>query len=71
MARTTTPAQIHVLAGVNGVGKSSVVGATIRDKGGEYYNPDEAARETMAANPGLGQAEANAAARSEERRVGK
>ncbi|MGO8967635.1 zeta toxin family protein [Mycobacterium sp.] len=56
------PAQIHVLAGVNGAGKSSIVGATIRDKGGEYYNPDEAAREIMAANPGLGQTEANAAA---------
>jgi len=63
MARTTTiPAQIHVLAGVNGAGKSSVVGATIRDRGGEYYNPDEAARAIMAANPGLGQTEANAAA---------
>jgi len=60
--KTTMPAQIHVLAGVNGAGKSSIVGATIRDKGGEYYNPDEAAREIMAANPGLGQTEANAAA---------
>lgn len=69
MARTTTPAQIHVLAGVNGVGKSSVVGATIRDKGGEYYNPDEAAREIMAANPGLGQDEANAAAWEQGRKM--
>jgi predicted ABC-type ATPase len=60
--KTRTPAQIHVLAGVNGAGKSSIVGATIRDKGGEYYNPDEAAREIIAANPGLGQTEANAAA---------
>jgi predicted ABC-type ATPase len=60
--QTTRPAQIHVLAGVNGAGKSSIVGATIRDKGGEYYNPDEAAREIMAANPGLGQTAANAAA---------
>lgn len=55
-------AQIHVLAGVNGAGKSSIIGATIRDKGGEYYNPDEAAREIMAAHPGLSQGEANAAA---------
>jgi len=54
--------QLHVLAGVNGAGKSSIVGATIREKRGEYYNPDEAAREIMAANPGLGQAQANAAA---------
>ncbi|WP_297847283.1 zeta toxin family protein [Mycobacterium sp.] len=70
MARTTTmPAQIHVLAGVNGAGKSSVVGATIRDMGGEYYNPDEAARAIMAANPGLGQTEANAAAWDQGRRL--
>jgi predicted ABC-type ATPase len=58
----TAPAQIYVLAGVNGAGKSSIIGATIRDKGGEYYNPDEAARSIRAANPGLGQTEANAAA---------
>lgn len=70
MARTKTrPAQIHVLAGVNGAGKSSIVGATIRDKGGQYYNPDEAAREIVAANPGLGQAEANAAAWEQGRRL--
>ncbi|WP_428338663.1 zeta toxin family protein [Mycobacterium sp.] len=59
---TATPAQVRVLAGINGAGKSSVVGATIRDKGGEYYNPDEAARAILAANPGLSQTEANAAA---------
>jgi predicted ABC-type ATPase len=63
------PAQIRVLAGVNGAGKSSIVGATIRDKGGEYYNPDEAARAIMAANPGLGQTEANAAAWEQGRRL--
>ncbi|MGA8545929.1 MAG: zeta toxin family protein [Mycobacterium sp.] len=60
--KTSKPAQIHVLAGVNGAGKSSIIGATIRAKGGEYYNPDEAAREVMAAHPGLGQTDANAAA---------
>jgi predicted ABC-type ATPase len=63
------PAQIHVLAGVNGAGKSSIVGATIRDKGGEYYNPDEAARAIRAANPGLGQTEANAAAWEQGRKL--
>jgi predicted ABC-type ATPase len=63
MARKkTAPPQLHVLAGVNGAGKSSIVGATIRANGGKYYNPDEAAREIMAANPGLGQADANSAA---------
>ncbi|WP_292989144.1 zeta toxin family protein [Mycobacterium sp.] len=56
------PSQIYVLAGVNGAGKSSVVGATIRDKGGEYYNPDEAARAILETRPELSQTEANAAA---------
>ena len=67
--KTPTPAHIRVLAGVNGAGKSSIIGATIRDKGGEYYNPDEAAREIMVANPGLGQTEANAAAWEQGRRL--
>ncbi|MGB6206700.1 zeta toxin family protein [Mycobacterium sp.] len=70
MARKTLrPAQIHVLAGVNGAGKSSIIGATIRAKGGEYYNPDEAAREIRAAHPGLGQTEANAAAWEQGRKL--
>jgi predicted ABC-type ATPase len=67
--KTTMPAQIRVVAGVNGAGKSSIVGATIRDRGGEYYNPDEAAREIVAANPGLGQTEANAAAWEQGRKL--
>ena len=63
MARkTTVPARLYVLAGVNGAGKSSIGGAAMRAAGGEYYNPDEAAREIMAANPGLGQADANSTA---------
>jgi predicted ABC-type ATPase len=67
--KTTKRAQIHVLAGVNGAGKSSIVGATIRERGGEYYNPDEAAREIIAAHPGLGQTEANAAAWEQGRKL--
>jgi len=54
--------RIHVIAGVNGAGKSSIGGATVRQFGGEYYNPDEAARTLMAANPALTQADANSAA---------
>jgi predicted ABC-type ATPase len=65
----TTPGQIYVLAGVNGAGKSSIIGATIRDQGGEYYNPDEAARAIRVANPGLGQTEANVAAWGQGRRL--
>ena len=56
------PSRIYVIAGVNGAGKSSVGGAAFRSFGGDYYNPDEAARELMSASPGLGVAEANVAA---------
>jgi predicted ABC-type ATPase len=70
MARTTTvPARLHVLAGVNGAGKSSIGGAAIRAVGGNYYNPDEAARELMAANPGLSQTDANAVAWQQGRKL--
>ncbi|MFY2862072.1 AAA family ATPase [Mycobacterium sp. THU-M104] len=58
-----------MLAGVNGAGKSSIGGAAIRAAGGEYYNPDEAARALLAANPGLKQIEANAAAWQQGRRL--
>lgn len=68
-ATGAAPPQIYVLAGVNGAGKSSVVGATIRAKGGEYYNPDEAARAILATNPGLSQTEANAVAWEQGRRL--
>jgi predicted ABC-type ATPase len=53
------PGRITVIAGVNGAGKSSIVGATIRALGGVYYNPDEAARALRAAEPRLTQADAN------------
>lgn len=54
--------RIHVLAGVNGAGKSSIGGATVRQHGGEYFNPDEAARALMEANSALTQTDANSAA---------
>lgn len=56
------PPRIYVLAGVNGAGKSSIAGASFRARGADYYNPDEAARELRAANPGLSQTRANGAA---------
>lgn len=59
--KTAAPC-IYVLAGVNGAGKSSIAGAAFRAHGADYYNPDEAARALMAANPGLTQTEANSAA---------
>ena len=54
--------RIYVLAGVNGAGKSSLGGAIFRASGTDYYNPDEAAGELIAANPALTQADANSAA---------
>ena len=63
------PPRLHVLAGVNGAGKSSIGGASLRSFGGEYYNPDEAARALMAANPALSQVEANGAAWHQGRRL--
>ena len=60
--RPSKSPRIYVLAGVNGAGKSSIGGATFRASGADYYNPDEAARELMTANPILTQADANSAA---------
>lgn len=60
--KAATPPRIYVLAGVNGAGKSSIGGAAFRAHGADYYNPDEAARRLMAANPGLSQTEANSRA---------
>jgi predicted ABC-type ATPase len=55
-------AQIGVLAGVNGAGKSSVAGALIRQHGGDYFNADEASRKIRDRNPSLSAADANALA---------
>jgi predicted ABC-type ATPase len=69
MARKAQAPRLYVLAGVNGAGKSSVGGAMIRAAGADYFNPDEAARKLMAANPGLDQVKANAAAWHQGRRL--
>jgi predicted ABC-type ATPase len=58
-----------VLAGVNGAGKSSIGGAMIRASGADYFNPDEAARRLIAANPGLHQTKANAVAWRQGKRL--
>lgn len=68
MARAD-PYRIHVLAGVNGAGKSSIGGARIRDLGATYYNPDEAARMIRASQPHLDQAQVNSLAWHEGRRL--
>ncbi|HMJ12150.1 MAG TPA: zeta toxin family protein [Polyangiaceae bacterium] len=53
---------IWVLAGTNGAGKSSIAGALLRASGGEYFNPDEAARRIREFQPALAQKAANAQA---------
>jgi predicted ABC-type ATPase len=54
--------RIYVLGGVNGAGKSSIAGAAFRAYGGDYYNPDEAARALLNAHPDMSATQANVAA---------
>lgn len=60
---------IYVLAGTNGAGKSSIAGAMLRQEGVEYFNPDEAARRILAANPGTSQVQVNSAAWHQGKRL--
>lgn len=53
---------ITVIAGVNGAGKSSVLGEWLRKAGADYFNPDEVARSLMKANPALTLTDANSQA---------
>ncbi|MGH7485658.1 MAG: AAA family ATPase [bacterium] len=69
MARRERRAGIYVLAGTNGAGKSSVAGAMFRQFGADYFNPDEATRRILAANPGISNDEANSAAWHEGKRL--
>jgi predicted ABC-type ATPase len=55
-------AHIYVLAGVNGAGKSSVIGRAFTDLGGAFFNPDEATKQLRLKNPALTLADANGAA---------
>lgn len=59
---------IYVLAGTNGAGKSTVGGAQVRAQGADYFNPDEATKQLLAANPGLSLDEANSTAWAEGKR---
>ena len=61
----TGPARIpciYVLAGVNGAGKSSIIGEMLIRQGAAYFNPDEAARRIQIVNPGISQTRANSEA---------
>jgi predicted ABC-type ATPase len=50
---------LYVVAGTNGGGKSTVVGAAIVESGAEYFNPDDMARGLRAADASLTEQEAN------------
>ena len=50
---------ITVIAGVNGSGKSSIIGSSLRACGAEYFNPDEKAQELLSEDPQISTAEAN------------
>ena len=68
MAKATSGC-IYVLAGTNGAGKSSIGGAAIRERGADYFNPDEATRRIRLANPRISEREANSAAWHEGKRL--
>lgn len=59
---------IYVLAGVNGSGKSSIVGTRLRREGADYFNPDEETRRLLASNSALTSDGANGAAWLEGKR---
>ena len=64
------PAQgpaLYVLAGVDGAGKSSLVGAALRAHGVDYFDPDDTARRLLRADPRMDRRAADrlAAAQSE------
>ena len=69
MAKRAAPACIYVLAGTNGAGKSTVGGATIRHKGADYFNADEATQRIRSSNPHLSGRDANVAAWQEGKRL--
>jgi predicted ABC-type ATPase len=60
---------IHVLAGTNGAGKSSILGAMISESEGEYFNPDDATQRILARNPSISLARANSEAWYEGKRL--
>jgi predicted ABC-type ATPase len=60
---------IHVVAGTNGAGKSSVAGKSIRERGGAYFNPDEFARRLLDDGAATDLREANILAWTEGKRM--
>jgi len=61
--------RIYVLAGTNGAGKSSIIGAMFLKEGVEFFNPDDATNRILTANPGISRAEANSTAWHQGKRL--
>jgi len=53
-------ANLFVLAGADGAGKSSLAGAAFRAQGGDYFDPDEAAASQRESSANMDQATADA-----------
>lgn len=60
---------VYVLAGTNGAGKSSIVGAMLSELHVDYFNPDIAASRIRALNPEISQVEANSVAWHQGKRL--
>ncbi len=74
VAKPSRVPRIYVLAGTDGAGKSSLMGAMLLQQGVEYFDPDHAAQRVFSANllsgnPGISQLEANSAAWHEGKRL--
>jgi len=61
--------RIYVLAGTNGAGKSSIIGAMFLKEGVEFFNPDDATNRILTANSGISRAEANSTAWHQGKRL--
>lgn len=57
------------MAGVNGAGKSSIMGSMLLQQGISYFNPDEAAQRIRLANASMTRNDANSAAWHEGKRL--
>ena len=55
-------AEIGVIAGVNGAGKTTIVGKMLAERGVPFIDPDRYTNELLAANPGMPRDEANSLA---------
>jgi predicted ABC-type ATPase len=53
---------IYVIAGPNGGGKSSIVGAMLLQAGGDYFNPDVESKRIRDENPNISESHANSMA---------